>query len=87
MYAYARAKDLGPLEEFIGGTHLANLQSVGDRCAGRVGAGLVESGSGQGDEGPGAEGRKQEARSEGKLALLAHNKVLPGSGVSSCSRL
>lgn len=32
VYAYARGKDLGPLEEFIVGTHLANLQSVGDRC-------------------------------------------------------
>lgn len=32
MYAYAKNKDLGPLEEFITGTHLANLQSVGDRC-------------------------------------------------------
>lgn len=31
VYAYARGKDLGPLEEFIVGTHLANLQSVGDR--------------------------------------------------------
>jgi hypothetical protein len=33
VYAYARNKDLGPLEEFITGSHLANLQSVGDRCA------------------------------------------------------
>jgi clathrin heavy chain len=32
VYAYARNKDLGPLEEFITGSHLANLQSVGDRC-------------------------------------------------------
>ena len=31
VYAYAQGKDLGPLEEFIVGTHLANLQSVGDR--------------------------------------------------------
>lgn len=35
VYAYAKNKDLGPLEEFITGTHLANLQAVGDRCAGR----------------------------------------------------
>lgn len=28
----SQGKDLGPLEEFIVGTHLANLQSVGDRC-------------------------------------------------------
>lgn len=34
MYAYAKNKDLGPLEEFITGTHLANLQAVGDRWAG-----------------------------------------------------
>ena len=33
VYAYAQGKDLGPLEEFIVGTHLANLQSVGDRYA------------------------------------------------------
>jgi clathrin heavy chain len=32
VYAYAKNKDLGPLEEFITGTHLANLQAVGDRC-------------------------------------------------------
>lgn len=39
VYAYAKQKDLGPLEEFISGTHLANLQSVGDRCAAGAGAG------------------------------------------------
>ena len=33
VYAYARTSQLGPLEEFISGTHQANLQSVGDRCA------------------------------------------------------
>mmetsp|Transcript_17485 Transcript_17485/g.52457 ORF Transcript_17485/g.52457 Transcript_17485/m.52457 type:complete len:1706 (-) Transcript_17485:516-5633(-) len=32
VYAYARTSQLGPLEEFISGTHQANLQSVGDRC-------------------------------------------------------
>lgn len=32
VYAYSRTKDMGPLEEFIGSSHLANLQSVGDRC-------------------------------------------------------
>ncbi|PSC73488.1 clathrin heavy chain [Micractinium conductrix] len=32
VYAYAKNKDLGPLEEFITGSHLANLQAVGDRC-------------------------------------------------------
>jgi clathrin heavy chain len=32
IYAYARTEALGPLEEFINGTHTANLQSVGDRC-------------------------------------------------------
>ena len=32
-YAFAHSRDLGPLEEFVGGTHLANLQSVGDRRA------------------------------------------------------
>jgi hypothetical protein len=31
VYAYSRTKDMGPLEEFIGSSHLANLQSVGDR--------------------------------------------------------
>jgi clathrin heavy chain len=31
-YAHARNKDLAALEEFIVGGHLANLQSVGDRC-------------------------------------------------------
>lgn len=31
VYAYARTKELGPLEEFISGTHMANLQAVGDR--------------------------------------------------------
>ena len=33
VYAYAITKDLGPLEEFITSSHLANLQAVGDRCA------------------------------------------------------
>lgn len=37
VYAYAKNKDLGPLEEFITGTHLANLQAVGDRWAGTAG--------------------------------------------------
>ncbi len=32
IYAYAKNRDLGPLEEFISGNHLANLQSVADRC-------------------------------------------------------
>lgn len=32
LYAYARTKELGPMEEFIAGGHLANLQTVGDRC-------------------------------------------------------
>ena len=32
VYAYAKNKDLGALEEFITGSHLANLQAVGDRC-------------------------------------------------------
>jgi len=31
VYAYAKNKDLGPLEEFITSSHLANLQAVGDR--------------------------------------------------------
>ena len=31
VYAYARTSQLGPMEEFISGTHQANLQSVGDR--------------------------------------------------------
>ena len=33
VYAYAKTHQLGPLEEFISGTHFANLQSAGDRCA------------------------------------------------------
>ena len=33
VYAYAKTNQLGPLEEFISGTHFANLQSAGDRCA------------------------------------------------------
>lgn len=33
VYAYAKAGLMGPLEEFIGGTHQANLQACGDRCA------------------------------------------------------
>ena len=32
VYAYAKTNQLGPLEEFISGTHFANLQSAGDRC-------------------------------------------------------
>lgn len=32
VFAYAKTEQLGPLEEFISGTHQANLQSVGDRC-------------------------------------------------------
>ena len=32
VYAYAITKENGPLEEFISGSHQANLQSVGDRC-------------------------------------------------------
>ena len=32
IYSYARTEALGALEEFINGTHTANLQSVGDRC-------------------------------------------------------
>mmetsp|Transcript_40808 Transcript_40808/g.97020 ORF Transcript_40808/g.97020 Transcript_40808/m.97020 type:complete len:1701 (-) Transcript_40808:29-5131(-) len=32
IYAYARTDALGALEEFINGTHTANLQSAGDRC-------------------------------------------------------
>lgn len=31
VYAYAKTEDMGALEEFISGTHQANLQSVGDR--------------------------------------------------------
>ena len=31
MYAYAKTEDMGALEEFMSGTHQANLQSVGDR--------------------------------------------------------
>ena len=38
VYAYARTKDLPHLEEFIGGTHLANLQLAGDRWGVREGA-------------------------------------------------
>ena len=30
-YAYAKMEDVGALEEFMSGTHQANLQSVGDR--------------------------------------------------------
>lgn len=32
VYAYAKINQLGPLEEFIAGSHQANLQSCGDRC-------------------------------------------------------
>ena len=32
VYAYAITKENGPLEEFISGSHQANLQNVGDRC-------------------------------------------------------
>lgn len=32
VYAYAKINQLGPLEEFISGSHQANLQSCGDRC-------------------------------------------------------
>ena len=32
VYAYAKTGEIGPLEEFISGSHQANLQSVGDRC-------------------------------------------------------
>lgn len=32
VYAYAKTGGIGPLEEFISGSHQANLQSVGDRC-------------------------------------------------------
>ena len=39
VYAYAKNKDLSPLEEFITGTHLANLQAVGDRCGAAAGGG------------------------------------------------
>lgn len=31
VYAYAKTGQMGPLEEFIGGTHQANLQACGDR--------------------------------------------------------
>ncbi|EIE26635.1 clathrin heavy chain [Coccomyxa subellipsoidea C-169] len=31
VYAYAKTEDMGALEEFMSGTHQANLQSVGDR--------------------------------------------------------
>ena len=40
VYAYAKNKDLGPLEEFISSSHLANLQAVGDRWAARRGGGV-----------------------------------------------
>ena len=53
VYAYAKNKDLGPLEEFITGTHLANLQAVGDRWAG-IGAGRQGlEGLDRGTAGPG----------------------------------
>lgn len=32
VYAYAKTGEVGALEEFISGSHQANLQSVGDRC-------------------------------------------------------
>lgn len=32
MYAYAKTGSMAQLEEFIGGTHQANLQACGDRC-------------------------------------------------------
>lgn len=47
VYAHAKAKDLGPLEEFITGTHLANLQAVGDRCGGGWGPGQAGGGGQQ----------------------------------------
>ncbi len=31
VYAYAKTNQMGPLEEFIAGTHQANLQACGDR--------------------------------------------------------
>ncbi len=33
VYAYAKTNQLASLEEFISGTHFANLQAAGDRCA------------------------------------------------------
>ena len=33
VYAYAKTSQLASLEEFISGTHFANLQAAGDRCA------------------------------------------------------
>lgn len=33
VYAYAKTGQMGPLEEFIAGTHQANLQACADRCA------------------------------------------------------
>ena len=33
VYAYAKVGQTGQLEEFISGTHQANLQACGDRCA------------------------------------------------------
>ena len=32
VYAYAKTKQIGALEEFISATHQANLQACGDRC-------------------------------------------------------
>jgi hypothetical protein len=55
VYAYAKNKDLGPLEEFISSSHLANLQAVGDRWAaqGVGGSGCVGWGGWGEKEGPG----------------------------------
>ncbi len=33
VYAYAKTNQMAQLEEFISGTHQANLQACGDRCA------------------------------------------------------
>jgi clathrin heavy chain len=32
LYAYARNKDLAPMEEFLSSKHAANMQTAGDRC-------------------------------------------------------
>ena len=59
MYAYAKNKDLGPLEEFISSSHLANLQAVGDRWARGRGQGggvmrFLRVGGGRGKTGMGS---------------------------------
>ena len=41
VYAYAKTNQLASLEEFISGTHFANLQAAGDRCAPAVCANAV----------------------------------------------